>query len=236
MTTSARRFWYNLAHCPDPARSTSGAWLFDGNQDFETMISDLKQEDQTRTTAACFELLGAIWDDKYFDKFELSDRGDINAYCPDASRSSSGAWLLDRRLVPETRIQEMKFEDSSRTTADCFRLLGAEWDANFFSSQWLVNVGPSDTTFARFDPERTKVERVVLPIPNAAGVEESRRGAWFTGAWSMTLQQKAAANRFKRDQPELVWWQCNQRAGGKWHYCKSISVRCSLLDLFDDSL
>lgn len=75
-------------------------------------------------------------------------------------------------------------------------------------------------THPRFDPERTKVERLVVDIPNADGVEESRSGAWFIGAWYMTLEQKAAANRLKRSNEDWDWGKCNQQAGGRWAYCE----------------
>ncbi|CZT16846.1 uncharacterized protein RCC_02681 [Ramularia collo-cygni] len=210
--------WSNKVHCVDPTRSPSGAWIFDGNQDFHSLTEEVKTEDPSRTTAECFELIGAIWDETFFERFERpSDCS--HAHCPDASRSEGGAWLLDARTPIEPRVQALKAEDASRTMADCFRLLGASWCATWFSDGWEINNGYPDTIHLRFDPERTKIERVIVPVPNAEGIEEMRSGAWFIGAWGMTTRQKATANKLKRDDPELVWWQCNNRAGGKWMIC-----------------
>jgi hypothetical protein len=121
---------------------------------------------------------------------------DAHTCCPDPTRSATGAWLLSGSSLP--RVDELKSQDPSRTTAQCFELLGATWDDKYYS-------GPDDPpmNFYFLDPVKTTVTRV-------------DDGTEYHGGWLMTQQQKAQANALKTANPDWEWSRCFKAAGGRW--------------------
>ena len=122
----------------------------------------------------------------------------VNAHacCPDPTRSSTGAWVLSGDLEP--RVDELKSQDPFRTIAQCFQLLGAEWDDKYYG-------GPHDPpmNFYFTDPVKTTRTRV-------SDGEEHR------GGWCMTQEQKAEADALKTANPDEEWSRCFKAAGGRW--------------------
>ncbi|KAF2111623.1 hypothetical protein BDV96DRAFT_602686 [Lophiotrema nucula] len=115
--------------------------------------------------------------------------------CPDPTRSITGTWVLSDDLEP--RVDELKSQDPSRITSQCFQLLGAEWD-----DEWNVGLHPLTTHFFE-DPVKTTRTRISYG-------EEHR------GAWGMAQGQKAEADALKTAKPDWEWSRCCEAAGGVW--------------------
>lgn len=103
----------------------------------------------------------------------------------------------------ENLVPIRKGQDSSRSTADYFRLLGGVWVGDHYTEP-IINLRQSGSRdrcdsislirSRRAENGSTEVMRSV--------VLQRRTGVEFTGAWSMTIQQKVAADRLKEQDPE----------------------------------
>jgi hypothetical protein len=136
---------------------------------------------------------------------------DAHACCPDPSRSSTGAWLLPGNLLP--RVDELKAQDPSRSTPQCFEMLDATWDENYYEQD------TTSMTFYFHDPVKTAVTRV-------------SDGTEYRGAWAMTNQQKAQADAVRAANPDWEWSKCCEAVGARWDAgCEftSCSVRAVLI-------
>jgi hypothetical protein len=200
----------------DPDRSRRGAWLLDASVPFETLIPDIADAD-ARTLALHYQRLGAVWDENWFDRVQRNG----SAFCPDITRSMGGAWILPGTLPIETLVQDMKVQDPSRTTADCFQLVGGVWDEEFFIEpiRSLRRDG-EEMTFFYLDPLETQRERIDRTYEDHGNVEHEH-GVAYTWAWTMTKKQKAAADRLKEHHPDWKWSQCYEEVGGRWVWRKS---------------
>lgn len=204
----------SVVPCPDPARSPRGAWLLDARIWLESSIAGMISQDSHLTPSSCFQQLGALWDDDWFDRIERAG-WNSPSWCRDATRAMGGAWILPLEVPVETLIPAMKSEDCSRSTADCFRLLGGGWHETFESRRWTRDRDSEEDIMQHFflDPVKTSRERFDRVDDDTV----HRTGVDYLGAWGMTMKQKAAADRLKEVHPDWDWSQCYATVGGSWN-------------------
>ncbi|KAI5356838.1 hypothetical protein Slin15195_G052240 [Septoria linicola] len=202
--------------CPDPSRSPHGAWLLDAAIPFEILIPDMTTQGPTRTELTCFQQLGAIWDNDWFDQSQRASSYDSPSICRDATLSMYGEWTLPGELPVETVIPEMRSRDPFLSIADCFRLLGAAWCED--SQAWAsYRASEHELRYFFLDPARTTRERVDRPEQDGDPIAHYT-GVDYLGAWGMTMKQKAAADRLKEAHSDLRWSQRYAEAGGSWNW------------------
>lgn len=114
--------------CPDASRSRNGAWLLDTAIPFEIMVPEMLAAEPTRSPAACMQELGAVWDEDWYERFERCGAHNSPSSCRNATRSTTGEWILPDHVSVESLIPKMKSRDPSLTTAECFQKLNAAWD------------------------------------------------------------------------------------------------------------
>ncbi|CAK1364577.1 unnamed protein product [Cercospora beticola] len=208
--------------CPDASRSGDGAWLLDTAIPFETMIHEMLATEPSLTPAACMQGLRAVWDENWYARFERFSAYNSPSFCRDATRSTTGEWILPDHVPVETLIPSMKSRDPSLTTAECFQKLNAAWDDPGEGKDWAAARESHSISIHFFlDPIKTKQERSDRTERDDHGdIISHQTGADYTGAWGMTMRQKAAADRLKEAHPERKWSECYAEAGGVWgwHY------------------
>lgn len=116
--------------CPDPARSQHGAWLLSG--DLTHRVEELQGQDPSLTAAKCFELLGAEWDEGYYDR---AGEPPLHFLYKDPKRTSRtrisdgeefrGAWSM----TEDQKAEAVRLKTSNPTWewSSCFETAGGDW-------------------------------------------------------------------------------------------------------------
>ncbi|KAH7346969.1 hypothetical protein BKA66DRAFT_554652 [Pyrenochaeta sp. MPI-SDFR-AT-0127] len=121
--------------CPDPTRSSTGAWLLSGT--LEHRVDELKSQDPSRTIAKCFELLGAEWVDDYYGEpndppknFYFTDPVKTTCIQVTDGREYRGGWCMTQEQKAE--VDALKTANPDWEWSRCFEEAGGRWDARYY--------------------------------------------------------------------------------------------------------
>lgn len=150
-------------------------------------------------------------DDKNIHDMPLTlDDGDdltgLTRFLPDPHRARHGLWMLDSHLLP--RVEQLRAEEPSRSTQQCWELAGAQWVPDglfmiFGGRDEYENPWRHVMQHLFLDPQKTKVER-------------TEEGVDVWGSWNMTMRQRDQVDILKLVHPKWSWGQCFKKAGGRW--------------------
>ncbi|KAF2271714.1 uncharacterized protein EI97DRAFT_470982 [Westerdykella ornata] len=138
METSAHIQGYQDADiaCPDATRSMTGAWILPGS--LEARVSELKTQDPSRTPAQCFQLLGAVWKENYYDR---SNDHQMAFYFKDPIQTRRtrvadgieyrGGWCMT--LDQKAEAGRLKAVNQDWEWSRCYQEAGGRWDSGYFN-------------------------------------------------------------------------------------------------------